>query len=404
MINKQYQAMSPAEQKIAHAGSFGKGLADEGISFLTWVKDVVEVASGSLKLIRQVKAHWNTPYEGSVFEWLEKADQTYREGEYKELVEALGFDPLKVNVEDFKQAWELALIIWDDEKCQSLLVQFTKDYYKAQHPLEASEFVGSAAFEVLLTILLILTTAGAGAVANVASKGRLVRQMNHLGDLFRDLARLKKQVYKYTPEKQTRSRSSGNMVEDLPEDDRPAPKASEPPKGEQKTENKDSSNQSVSENSLNTGKGSATNKENLESSSSVPEKKAAKEKKWNAKHVEGRKVYQRDDLFDPDRVDDYGKTNIERMQKGNAPVGYDGEEVNLHHLTQDEPGSMAELGSVFHSENDRLLHIYTNQYDKSYKGPDGVRHRYSSAPPSMDRKPFNRWKKKYWKKRANDFL
>ncbi|TMO53957.1 hypothetical protein CWC18_20990, partial [Pseudoalteromonas aurantia] len=102
----------PAEQKIAHAGSFGKGLADAGISFLTWVKDVVEVASGGLKLIRQVKAHWNTPYEGSVFEWLEKADQTYREGEYKELVEALGFDPLKVNVEDFKQAWELALIIW----------------------------------------------------------------------------------------------------------------------------------------------------------------------------------------------------------------------------------------------------------------------------------------------------
>ncbi|MGI9283063.1 MAG: hypothetical protein ACR2PX_25990 [Endozoicomonas sp.] len=232
LINKQYQAMSPAEQKMAHAGSFGKGLADAGISFLIWVKDVVEVASGGLKLIRQVKAHWNTPYEGSVFEWLEKADQTYREGEYKELVEALGFDPLKVNVEDFKQAWELALIIWDDEKCQSLLVQFTKDYYKAQHPLEASEFVGSAAFEVLLTILLILTTAGAGAVANVASKGRLLRQMNQLGDLFRDLARLKKQVYKHTPEKQTRSRSSGNMVEDLPEDDRPAPKASEPPKGD----------------------------------------------------------------------------------------------------------------------------------------------------------------------------
>ncbi len=91
------------------------------------------------------------------------------------------------------------------------------------------------------------------------------------------------------------------------------------------------------------------------------------------------------------------------MKKGKAPIGYDGEEVNLHHLTQDEPGSMAELGSVFHSENDRFLHIYTNQYDKSYKGSDNERHRYSSAPPPMDRRPFNRWKKKYWKNRANDY-
>jgi len=38
-------------------------------------------------------------------------------------------------------------------------------------------------------------------------------------------------------------------------------------------------------------------------------------KKWTEKEVEGRKVYQRDDFFDPNRVDDFGKTNIERMKK-----------------------------------------------------------------------------------------
>ncbi|WP_283241018.1 RHS repeat-associated core domain-containing protein, partial [Pseudoalteromonas sp. S3178] len=132
-----------------------------------------------------------------------------------------------------------------------------------------------------------------------------------------------------------------------------------------------------------------------------PDKKQTK--KWNKKIVEDRVVYQRGDLFNPIYKDKFGKTNIERMKKGKAPIGYDGEEVNLHHLTQDEPGSMAELGSVFHSENDRFLHIYTNQYDKSYKGSDNERHRYSSAPPPMDRGPFNRWKKKYWKNRANDY-
>ena len=226
--------MTASEQNKAHADRFGKGLKEAGTSFLIWVKDVVEVVSPAWRLIRQIKAHHDTPYEGSVFEWLEKADQTYRQGEYKELVEALGFDPRKINVDDFKNAWETAQIIWDDEQCQALLTRFTKDYFKAQHPLEASEFAGSAAFEVLLTIVLILVTAGAGAVAQLASKGRLVRQMNQLGERFKELAELKKTVHKHTPKKPVRSRSSGNMVEDLPADDRPVLKASPPPKGEHK--------------------------------------------------------------------------------------------------------------------------------------------------------------------------
>ncbi|MET2898264.1 HNH/ENDO VII family nuclease [Vibrio rotiferianus] len=69
------------------------------------------------------------------------------------------------------------------------------------------------------------------------------------------------------------------------------------------------------------------------------------------KEVEGRKVYQRDDLIDPNRIDDLGKSNLERMQKGSAPVGADGKEINLHHLMQDEPGSMAEVGAFF------ILHV-----------------------------------------------
>lgn len=92
------------------------------------------------------------------------------------------------------------------------------------------------------------------------------------------------------------------------------------------------------------------------------------------------------------------------MLKGDAPIGKDGLEVNLHHLTQDEPGAMAELLSTFHSKNDRILHIYSNQWDKTWVGKDGIRRVYESAPPSMDRRPFNKWKKLYWKERALDFL
>ncbi|EOF5434751.1 HNH/ENDO VII family nuclease [Salmonella enterica] len=124
---------------------------------------------------------------------------------------------------------------------------------------------------------------------------------------------------------------------------------------------------------------------------------------WTAKNVNGRKVYQRDDLFDPYRVDSNGLTNIERMKSGNAPIGNDGLEVNLHHLTQNKPGDLVEILSSYHGANDRALHMYSNQWDKTWKGSDGTRYRYNSAPPSMNRKPFDRWKRDYWKTRALNF-
>lgn len=91
------------------------------------------------------------------------------------------------------------------------------------------------------------------------------------------------------------------------------------------------------------------------------------------------------------------------VENGDAPFGPDGEKINLHHMTQDEPGVMAEVAREFHSENDRALHMYTNQYDKTWLGPDGVRRPYASAPPSMNRGPFDTWKRQYWRERANDF-
>ncbi len=124
---------------------------------------------------------------------------------------------------------------------------------------------------------------------------------------------------------------------------------------------------------------------------------------WTPRTVAGRKVYQRGDIFELNRVDDFGRTNLQRMSKGEAPIGTDGTEVNLHHLTQDEPGSMAEVLSSFHSKNDRVLHMYSNQWDKSWVWPDGVRRPYSSAPKSMNRGPFNVWKRSYWKERSLGF-
>jgi A nuclease of the HNH/ENDO VII superfamily with conserved LHH len=45
----------------------------------------------------------------------------------------------------------------------------------------------------------------------------------------------------------------------------------------------------------------------------------------------GNRVYQRDDLINRNFVDDLGRTNLERMQSGIAPIGPDGRSINLHH-------------------------------------------------------------------------
>ena len=38
-----------------------------------------------------------------------------------------------------------------------------------------------------------------------------------------------------------------------------------------------------------------------------------------------------------------------QLRKGRPPIGHDGKAVNLHHLTQREPGSIAEVGGAINT-------------------------------------------------------
>lgn len=100
----------------------------------------------------------------------------------------------------------------------------------------------------------------------------------------------------------------------------------------------------------------------------------------------GTKVYQRNDIIDPNRVDKMGRTNIERMEQGLAPLGSDGKSVNLHHMTQTNDSAIAEVTQTFHQQNKGVIHINPN-----------------TIPSGIDRNTFNSWRKSYWKNRANDF-
>jgi hypothetical protein len=124
-------------------------------------------------------------------------------------------------------------------------------------------------------------------------------------------------------------------------------------------------------------------------------KSGVKGGKWSKSTHNERTVYKRNDLFDPNAVDANGRTNIERMRKGRPPIGHDGEAVNLHHLTQDEPGSLAEVGGKFHSDNTKTLHGLTEDRRSFRYSPDGK--------TTEAEKTFKRYSYNYWQNRAKEF-
>lgn len=98
------------------------------------------------------------------------------------------------------------------------------------------------------------------------------------------------------------------------------------------------------------------------------------------------KVYRRTDLINLQMVDSRGRTNLERMRAGRAPLGPDGEPMNLHHLLQDQKGPLAEMTEDFHVKYRQQVHI----------NPGNV-------PSAIDRAQFRTFREAYWKHRASEF-
>ncbi|WP_208438440.1 HNH/ENDO VII family nuclease, partial [Bartonella vinsonii] len=130
---------------------------------------------------------------------------------------------------------------------------------------------------------------------------------------------------------------------------------------------------------------------------------AAKEKKlWlkkkptkftDSKFAQTNKAYQRDDLFDPNRVSDWeekGKTvwgtNIERMKTGRAPIGFDNKPVELHHLLQTHEGPIAEISKELHNKYNSVIHVNPKTHQSL-----------------IEREKFKKWRKEYWKDRAQGY-
>lgn len=97
-------------------------------------------------------------------------------------------------------------------------------------------------------------------------------------------------------------------------------------------------------------------------------------------------VMQRNDIIDPNRLDNLGRTNIERMKAGSAAIGPDGKSINLHHIYQTPDGPIAELTDTFHSVNHEKLHTF-------------LKH---GEPSRIDRDAFAVWRSAYWRQRGQE--
>ena len=78
---------------------------------------------------------------------------------------------------------------------------------------------------------------------------------------------------------------------------------------------------------------------------------------WTATSLKGTgntyKIFQQD--IDFDIIDDKGRTNLDRMSKGCAPLGKDGNPMNLHHSKQKGHGPLFEMTNDTHKKYDRRV-------------------------------------------------
>ena len=83
----------------------------------------------------------------------------------------------------------MANLVIEDPSLRDMLYQFVKDYAEAQHAIEITNVAGTAAFELILTIIVAAVTGGVGVVAAVGSKAHLIKKFQKVGDLLSDFAK-----------------------------------------------------------------------------------------------------------------------------------------------------------------------------------------------------------------------
>lgn len=113
------------------------------------------------------------------------------------------------------------------------------------------------------------------------------------------------------------------------------------------------------------------------------ETKIYKEANLEKEYVNGRECRIRTDI-DYNKKDDFGKTNLERMKEGKAPINKHGQKIELHHKGQKMDSILMEL----------------TMYEHRGQGNDSILHN-KQKESEIDRNKFNIEKSNHWKARAS---
>ncbi|WP_406827995.1 RHS repeat-associated core domain-containing protein [Microbulbifer sp. ARAS458-1] len=192
-IQAVHEKRSELEKVGAHISQGAKGFGDAVWGLAVWAKDLAEVAM----VVNPVRMQYELA--GATYDYLvhdksfEASRNEYAGEVKKEVVDVLGFDPSTITEEQLKQAFEVAQLVYDDSALRNDISRFARDYVKAQHSLEISEFAGGGVFEIVLTIVLAAFTGGVGAAGAMAKNARLMFRFKDVGDLIIDFARYQKQ-------------------------------------------------------------------------------------------------------------------------------------------------------------------------------------------------------------------
>lgn len=176
-LEAEYKKLGTAEKALVSTGAAMTGLGKAAKDFLIWADNIVDVVDINRRAVRIAHTAKTTYWEQNKKSW----GQNLAEAEYKELIEALGFDPAKITRAQITEALELAQLIWDDPETRNLLKLFAIDYAKTQHHTEWTEMAGSLSFEIILTLIIAALTGGAGGVAVAAKNMVLIGRLEKAG-------------------------------------------------------------------------------------------------------------------------------------------------------------------------------------------------------------------------------
>lgn len=85
---------------------------------------------------------------------------------------------------------------------------------------------------------------------------------------------------------------------------------------------------------------------------------------WKDKtHFVHNKVMANRHLWHKDKCDENGTTNHQRLKKGKCPITHDGDQIILHHFSQEHKGLLVAMPDKFHSTHHTKLHSKTLTHD-----------------------------------------